>query len=76
MNLISHRHRVADAGLLYIATMACSNAADTSGLQIGGSAGVLVGGLIGSGMTAGSIAGTLVGAATGGVLGSSLGLIA
>jgi hypothetical protein len=76
MNITTQRHRVLDAGLLFVATTACSNAADTTGLQIGGSAGVLLGGMIGSGMTAGSIAGTLVGAATGGVLGSSLGLIA
>jgi hypothetical protein len=69
------RHGFLEAGLLYVATTTCSYAADSSGMQIGGSAGVLIGGVIGSGMTAGSIAGTLVGAATGGVLGSSLGLL-
>jgi hypothetical protein len=64
------------AGLLCLTAAACSHAADSANLQIGGSAGALIGGLIGSGMTAGSVGGTLVGAATGGVLGSSLGLIA
>jgi hypothetical protein len=72
----AYRPSVYDAGLLCLATAACSTAADSTTLQIGGSAGVLIGGMIGSGMTAGSIGGTLVGAATGGVLGTSLGLIA
>jgi hypothetical protein len=74
--MTSYAKRILDAGLLFLATTACGYAAESTTLQIGGSAGVLVGGVIGSGMTAGSIGGTLIGAATGGVLGTSLGLIA
>jgi len=72
----AYRPGIYAAGLLFMTAAAGSHAAESSSLQIGGSAGALIGGLIGSGMTAGSVGGALLGAATGGVLGASLGLIA
>jgi hypothetical protein len=59
---------------LCLALSACA-ANDSTSMQLGGSAGVLIGAMIGSGLSAGSIVGTLIGAATGGAAGFTLALL-